>query len=202
MFDVKVDLTKTFMLCDRMKKQLRSVKGARAGYFIDKTYPNSDLTTEKNALMQEEGVLKGNRKKRDKTYKKAENTVKKESNNRWAKNRKAVKEAMAMQKGVLDGEKGKWAIPPRPFLTNAFKKKKEWIKYIKEQADITGETHKTLNSVMKEVAEMMKNAIKDSIDSNTPPPNSPVTVALKKSSRTLIDTGILRNSVNREVIKK
>ncbi len=47
---------------------------------------------------------------------------------------------------------------------------------------------------------MMQDAIKEAIDSNIPPANSPRTIALKGSSHTLIDTGTLRSSVHNEVI--
>lgn len=38
--------------------------------------------------------------------------------------------------------------------------------------------------------------IKSKISSNIPPPNSPVTIANKGSSRTLIDTGAMKNSIH------
>lgn len=38
--------------------------------------------------------------------------------------------------------------------------------------------------------------IKRTIDNHVPPPNSPVTIALKGSSHTLIDTGAMKNSIH------
>jgi len=38
--------------------------------------------------------------------------------------------------------------------------------------------------------------IKHKIDTNVPPPNAPLTIALKGSSHTLIDTGAMKNSIH------
>ena len=41
--------------------------------------------------------------------------------------------------------------------------------------------------------------IKEKIDSNIPPLLSPATIKRKKSTKTLIDTGIMKNSINYEI---
>jgi hypothetical protein len=48
----------------------------------------------------------------------------------------------------------------------------------------------------------MEEAIKGKIKSNIPPPNSPATLVLKEGNRTLIDTGLMLNSIEYEVVKK
>lgn len=149
MLNVKVDLSELERKLGGLSKKLKKVKGVKAGYFNNASYPNS-LKLSENALIQEYGTEH---------------------------------------------------IPPRPFLRNSLKRQKEWVKFIKENFDVSSDNPVQLEQVMKMTGEMMKDAIKDSIDSNIPPANRPSTVKAKGSSHTLIDTGTLRNSVHSEVIK-
>ena len=91
-------------------------------------------------------------------------------------------------------------IPPRPFLRKALGRQEEGAKYVKEYFDANLDGTISMQEIARNVALMIETAIKDAIDSNIPPANSPRTIALKKSSHTLIDTGTLRNSVHNEVI--
>ena len=68
--------------------------------------------------------------------------------------------------------------------------------------DANQDGHMTLLQIAKNIAEMIKDAIQESISSNIAPSNSDMTIARKKSSSTLIDTGLLRSSVQSGVIKK
>ena len=54
MLKVEFDIKDVKKLCDKLKKQLKTVKGARAGYIKDKAYPNG-FSLIKNALVQEYG---------------------------------------------------------------------------------------------------------------------------------------------------
>ncbi len=53
-FKVKIDISDVNYLCDRIKKELKSVKGVRVGYIKDKRYPNG-FSLIHNALVQEYG---------------------------------------------------------------------------------------------------------------------------------------------------
>lgn len=150
LFKVKFNLDGVDDLCDRLRKQMKKVKGARAGYYKNISYPDG-LTLIENALIQEFGTEH---------------------------------------------------IPPRPFLRKALKKNPEWAKFVKELFDANGDGHLTLEQIAAQVGLMMKDAIQEAISSNIPPPNAPSTIRQKGSSKTLIDTGTLRNSVQSMVIKE
>lgn len=99
---------------------------------------------------------------------------------------------------ALYNEFGTGDIPSRPFLRNAEAKIQERSREI-VKAGI--DDSKTLNRIIREVAQDMRNQIVESITSNTPPPNKPSTVKQKGSSHTLIDTGQLRDSVHIALVK-
>lgn len=149
-FKVKINIDGVGELCGRLQKQFKKIKGARAGYFRNASYPNG-LEVAENALIQEYGTER---------------------------------------------------IPPRPFLRKTLKKQKEWAKYVKENFDANGDSPQNLERVAQTVGLMMQTDIQDSIMSNIPPPNAESTIRKKGSSKTLIDTGTLRNSVHNEVIKE
>lgn len=149
-FKVKINLEGVNDLCDRLKKEFKRIKGARAGYIGKASYPNG-LEVAENALIQEYGTER---------------------------------------------------IPPRPFLRKTLKKQNEWAKYVKENFDANADSPNQLEKVAQTVGLMMQTDIQDSIMSNIPPPNAESTIKQKGSSKTLIDTGLLRNSVHNEVIKE
>jgi hypothetical protein len=93
---------------------------------------------------------------------------------------------------------GGWGgpIPPRPFITAAmFKARGELKGIMRAQARgiLTGKI--TVDQSLMRLGIWGQGKIQDQIASNMAPANSPVTVALKGSNRTLVDTGRLRNSV-------
>lgn len=175
MFNVKFDISGVNKLCDKLKKDLQSVKGARAGYIKRKKYPNG-LDVGKNALIQEYGAVIHVTDKMRKWF--------------------------AAQGYPLKRTTTEIVIPPRPFLRKALKGHKEWVKYVNEMFDANQDGHITLKQIAMNVALMMQDAIQEAISSNIPPENSAMTRERKKSSSTLIDTGLLRSSVQSEVIKK
>ena len=100
---------------------------------------------------------------------------------------------------ALYNEFGTETIPSRPFLRNAEAKIQERAEEIVKAGIEDG---KTLNRIIHEVAEDMRNQIVESITSNTPPPNKPSTIRQKKGSTgTLRDTGQLRVSVHIALVK-
>lgn len=89
-------------------------------------------------------------------------------------------------------------IPPRPFMTNALKNKgRIYQTRLKNLFD----KEMSLSSTMVQFGETVRNDIQQEIDSNTPPPNSPITIEKKGPSHTLIDTGHMRNSIQVQIMK-
>lgn len=92
-------------------------------------------------------------------------------------------------------EYGSYNTPPRAFFRNA----------ISNYGDSWGETafkffkNAEANKALGMLGEVVRSDIVKSIDRTLTPPNSPVTIARKGSSHPLIDTGLLRASVNFEV---
>lgn len=93
-------------------------------------------------------------------------------------------------------EYGTAKIPPRPFFRNAVaKNSNKWNDIL---------TNELRNSVDVELAynrvgEVAKGDIVESIMQTNTPPNSPLTIAKKKSSKPLVDTSFMRSSVNYKV---
>jgi hypothetical protein len=90
-------------------------------------------------------------------------------------------------------------IPPRPFLTNATSNKYDiYNRRMKALFDKEGSFQETAI----QFGETVRNDIQKEIDSNIPPPNSPITIEKKGgSSHTLIDTGHMRNSIQVQIMK-
>lgn len=150
MFKAEIHTEELEKFVKDLTEDLKSVKGAKAGWFEGKKYPDG-LEIAKNALIQEYGTDK---------------------------------------------------IPSRPFMRLTIAKNQEkWKKLIEEFYDPEGDGL-DFETVMRRIGVVMAGDMKASIGSNIPPPNSPETIKRKGSSRTLIDTGTLRNSIHSEVIKK
>lgn len=90
-------------------------------------------------------------------------------------------------------------IPPRPFLTNATSNKADtYNRRMKALFDKEGSFQETAI----QFGETVRNDIQKEIDSNIPPPNSPITIEKKGgSSHTLIDTGHMRDSIQVQILK-
>ncbi len=100
--------------------------------------------------------------------------------------------AAAMEYGVESQN-----IPPRPFFSNALKTHEKDIRKLLEKGHIAVLSGKLdPKKALGVVAQKVVDWIKDSIASNTPPPNKPATVAAKGSDKTLIDSGQLLASVD------
>lgn len=178
MFSVKFDIKKIDKLCKDLKKELKSVKGAKAGILKNKRYPGKDgkegISLVENALLQEYGA-----------------TIHVTDKMRaWFRH----------QGFPLRKDKTTIVIPPRPFLREALKSQKEWIRFVNESFDADMSGGMTLKQIAGRVGLLMEKAIKEAILSNIPPENSEFTIMQKGSSRTLRDTGLLVGSIHNEVI--
>lgn len=93
-------------------------------------------------------------------------------------------------------EYGTERIPSRPFMRTSFD---ENINAISADLDRGYDDVKsgkaTVYSALNKVGEKHQDRIKNKILSNIPPENAPATIEKKKSSRTLIDTGAMKDSV-------
>ena len=99
---------------------------------------------------------------------------------------------------------GGWGgpVPARPFITVAMFKGRGQIRALTRKiAQAAIKTGAPLKTGLQMLGEAGKNRIQDQIAANMPPPNSPVTVARKGSSRTLIDSGRMRQSVTWQIVE-
>ena len=91
-------------------------------------------------------------------------------------------------------------IPSRPFLRRTMKKKKQQIlELMKNYYRLQNIGDK---SYLESVGQQIRDWVKETMVTENWVPNSPRTVAIKKSSKPLIDRGIMKKSVTYEVIKK
>jgi hypothetical protein len=106
------------------------------------------------------------------------------------------------ENGVV-GKKGGWKIPPRPFIKGWVDNNGENIKATTEKI-LSGVTSGKMdaNTAINRLGEYGQDGIKGYIVKGNLTPNAKATVKAKGSSKPLIDTGTMRNSIRYEVIKK
>lgn len=93
---------------------------------------------------------------------------------------------------------GGWGgpIPERPFMRNSLRNNKAKYKTVlakSAKAILFGQT--STKVVLTKLGILAQGDIQEEITALSSPPNSPVTIALKGSSKPLIDTGAMRQSV-------
>lgn len=94
-------------------------------------------------------------------------------------------------------EHGTKKIPKRPFLSTTFDEHKdEWLN---DASKLLASTDMNAKQIVRTVGEKAVGQIKETISSNIDPRNAASTIAKKKSSRTLIDTGAMRAAVSYKV---
>ena len=87
--------------------------------------------------------------------------------------------------------------PARPFMARGVEKSKSRVKKLMEGVD--GAKLELSTKRAERVGIVVKDAIQRAINDLRSPPNSPVTIGLKKSSNPLIDTGQMKLSVTYRV---
>jgi hypothetical protein len=93
-------------------------------------------------------------------------------------------------------------VPSRPFMRRTFDtENKKWQNLIEKNLKKVSDNQIDIETLLVSVADMAIDDIKKTISSNMPPPNSEKTIQRKKSSKTLIDTGIMRSSIDYRVVK-
>jgi len=85
-------------------------------------------------------------------------------------------------------------VPQRSFMRSTYEEKNGWKNGIEQVYDevIQG---RSVESAVGMLGEIVTNDIKTKISNNIPPPNAIETVRRKGSSKTLIDTGAMRQSI-------
>jgi hypothetical protein len=111
---------------------------------------------------------------------------------------------------------GKWFIPPRPFVRGWADGKREQIaKTLEKVGKLVSEGKHDAYTAIRRIGEYSQGGIKAYIKNGTFTPNSDVTIhgskpdkngkqfiKPKKSTKPLIDTGTMRNSIRYQVIEK
>lgn len=103
-------------------------------------------------------------------------------------------------KGGASG--GGWGgpIPERPFMRNASRNNRaKYMEAMRKSALKLLRSETTLSSVLSKLGILAQGDIQAEITSLSSPANSPTTIALKGSSKPLIDTGAMRGSVTWKV---
>jgi hypothetical protein len=99
--------------------------------------------------------------------------------------------------------KGKWFIPPRPFIRGFADGKREQIaKTLEKLYGLVSGGKLNAADAMARLGEYGQSGVKSYIRNGPHTPNADSTIARKKSSRPLVDTGTLRNSIRYQVIEK
>jgi hypothetical protein len=194
MFKVKIDTKEVEKLLNGMKKELLKYQGVRTGYITAKDYEDKKgFDTVKNALLQEFGGIIKVPAHTSTVYRSFN-----EKKGSFNDNGRFVKEKKANWSETVNIPAYIIKIPSRPFIRNAIAKNEQrWIKDFEKL--LTSE--KPLKQLLMEMGIKIKVDLQNSIDNNTPPPNAPATIRKKKSSKTLIDTGNLKKSIQNELIK-
>lgn len=116
----------------------------------------------------------------------------------WLAGDKKEKDGQYIADVALYNEFGTETIPARPFLRvaqyNAYKRANNLVKNrLAEGA--------TIDDLCKELSVLLANQIKREINRGQWTPNAPSTVRQKGSSKPLIDTAMMRNSIQTMVIR-
>ena len=94
------------------------------------------------------------------------------------------------------GRNNNVVIPERSFLRSTTDKKDHWKKEIKTAYNLIIDRKSTALASIAKVGIIARDDIIRTITDFVPPPNAESTIKKKKSSQTLIDTGLLRNSIS------
>lgn len=181
------------MFKDLEKEFKEGADGAEAGYIEGERHKDSEATLSEIALINEFGAninIPPHTVTNYRQVNKAGTGFNKEG--RFVKK----KQANFAQDYQVDGYTVN--IPARPFMRNAEAKIQERATEIMDKGLEDG---KTLNRIIGEIAEEMRNQIIKSIDDGEFEENKQSTKRRKKSTKPLFDTGGLRNSVHAATVK-
>ena len=98
-------------------------------------------------------------------------------------------------------EFGTEKIPSRPFLKTGTRIAYELLRKDIARAVKKTNNGKDLRKELKKIGEVARSIVQQTITEFSEPPNSPITIERKGSDNPLIDTGLMRASVNYKVRK-
>ena len=93
-------------------------------------------------------------------------------------------------------EFGTSTIPARPFMKQSFENHQGELKKICESVVAEVSNGGKTQQALQKLGTYLRGLVQEEIVNGDFVPNSPVTIALKGSSQPLIDTGLMRQSVN------
>ena len=96
---------------------------------------------------------------------------------------------------AMYNEYGTSTIPPRPFLEQGIETHQRQIQQAVDNAFLTVDRGGDAETGLNQIGNVAKGAIQDEIANGEFAPNAPSTIKKKGSSRPLIDTGHMRQSV-------
>lgn len=100
--------------------------------------------------------------------------------------------------------RGNWVppIPARPWLTEAIVRKKDNLQAVVKKASRSVAAGKIdATRALELIGAYMVGQAQETISEGVPPPNAPLTIKLKGSSKPLIDSGLVRQSHTYKVVK-
>jgi len=98
---------------------------------------------------------------------------------------------------------GHGEVPPRPFLRDsAAQYKKAWTVAYRKQIKMALLGRKTSTQAASQIGNVVRANVQEKIVAGPWAPNAPMTIEKKKSSRPLIDTGQLRQSIRYQVERR
>lgn len=104
---------------------------------------------------------------------------------------------------AIANEYGTSKIDSRSFMRSTADEKKElWFFDVDKIVESVTKGDLEVDRKISLLGEQMVNDIKEKILSNVPPPLNPATIKRKGSSRTLIDTGNMKNSITFKITDK
>ena len=104
---------------------------------------------------------------------------------------------------AMFNELGTSTSPSRPFMRQSVDKNAEKInRFMKSQLQRIKNGQATAEDVMKAIGTFQKGLVQKEIRDGEFEPNAPSTISKKGSSKPLIDTGHMRQSVNFVICKK
>jgi len=114
----------------------------------------------------------------------------------------SIAEYAAYNEYGVPGKTKKWRIPPRPFIRGFVEDHDSEIKAVQERLfqQVT-EGKMSAETAIARLGQFAQDGIKRYIMSGNFEPNAEATIQRKGSSRPLIDTGTMRNSVRYKVIR-
>lgn len=108
-----------------------------------------------------------------------------------------MNDGQAIAEYAAYNEFGTENIPERSFMRSTFDENLSGIKQdMDRRYSQVVEGKLTVDKALGLIGLRHQDQIKDKIGSNLPPPNAPATIEAKGSSKTLIDTGAMKNSVH------